>query len=325
MQITTLIPAYKPAYLAELLACLRHQTLKPARVLVSDDSPDQAFVAALSQEPLKSLVADLHIEVFPGPRRGGYNNFRQLLWRFRQQPTELFHFLLDDDVIYPAFYARHAMAHGSGEPLCVVSRRWTALEGGLPVRDLPVPAAVDQHPQRLLALDATLLFRHTAGSSANWLGELSNATFRAEAAESLDQARLAGLSYAGLEDLGAFLVNSLKRPLGYINEHLGFFRTSSQQNSANPMGRPLKLAHLAYVALTLAGRDVGVLSADECAQNLARLCPLIAQRYGGEADMAALCETMPALARHEAAAEQQFRALWADYSGASHMPPVPLV
>lgn len=320
MQITTLIPAYKPKYFIELLTALRHQTVKPARVIVSDDSPDQAFVAMLNAEPLKSLVADLHIEVVAGPRTGGYNNFRHLLRLYRDQPggpTELFHLLLDDDIPYPSFYARHLQAHGQASLGCVVSRRWTALESGQPIRDLPVPAALDQHPQRMLVLGNEMLFAQTVGVSSNWLGEFSNVTFPAAMAQQLDDPSMAGICFSGLEDLGGFLKVGLIAPLGYINEHLGYFRTSAEQHSAKPMGRPMKLAHLAYIALTLAGRQIGLLSADQAAVNLASLCPTIVQRYGHEEDMAELCAVLPALGVAQPGAEQRFMALWHVYSGAS--------
>lgn len=322
MQFTTLVPAYKPKYLVELLSALRHQSVKPARIIISDDSPDQAFVAALADGmPLRRAVSDLPIEVLAGPRTGAYDNFRALLHRYGGR-TELFHLLLDDDIPYPGFYERHLAAHTQGRPPCVVSRRWTALESGQPVRDLPVPAAVAQHPQRMLAIDARVLFAHTAGASGNWLGEFSNATFHADMAPLLDEPSLEGICFTGLEDLGAFLKASLRAPLGYINEHLGFFRTSADQHSANPMGRPLKLAHLAYIALTLAGRRLGVLSGEAAQLNLARLCPVIAERYGAEVDLAELCALMPALAAGGDAPEAEFLALWQVYSGAAARRPL---
>ena len=322
MQFTTLVPAYKPKYLIELLASLRHQTVKPARIIISDDSPDQAFVAALGDTPLRAAVADLALEVVPGPRTGAYDNFRALLQRYGGR-TELFHLLLDDDIPYPSFYERHLAAHTQGRPQCAVSRRWTALESGQPTRDLPVPPAIATHPQRMLALDAKLLFAHTAGVSGNWLGEFSNATFHADMAPLLDDPSLDGICFTGLEDLGAFLKASMRAPLGYINEHLGYFRTSAAQHSADPMGRPMKLAHLAYVALTLSGRRLGQLEPAAAQANLARLCPLITERYGAQADMAGLSAVMPGLAQGDADAETAFLGLWQVYSGAAARRPLP--
>ena len=325
MQFTTLVPAYKPKYLVELLAALRHQTVKPARIVISDDSPDQAFVAALAAgTPLRQAVPDLNLEVVPGPRTGAYDNFRALLQRYGGQ-TELFHLLLDDDIPYPSFYERHLAAHQQGRMQCAVSRRWTALESGQPTRDLPVPAAIATHPQRMLALEAKLLFTHTAGISGNWLGEFSNATFHADMAPRLDDPSLEGICFTGLEDLGAFLKASLHAPLGYINEHLGYFRTSAAQHSADPMGRPMKLAHLAYIALSLSGKRLGLLTAEATQANLARLCPLIVERYGTQADMAALNACMPALAAAGEGAEAEFLELWQVYSGAAARRPLPLL
>lgn len=311
MQITTLIPAYKPKYLVELLIALRNQTVKPARIIISDDSPDQAFRSMILSEPISSAVADLNIDVVQGPCSGPSRNFHSLLQAFREQGgTELFHMQLDDDIPYPTFYERHLQAHDGRDIRCAVSRRWTASETGQPLRDLPLPRAIQQSAHRLISLDSKLLFEHTVGLSSNWLGEYSNATFRAEMAVELDDLSLAGISFAGLEDLGAFLKASLGRPVAFINEPLGYFRLSANQRSADSMGHPLKMAHLAYVALAIAGRELNQISAEHCATVLGSLCPIVESRYGQQEDMSAICALMPALARGEEGAEAAFLAQW---------------
>jgi len=309
MNITTLVPAYKPKYLVELLTALRHQTVKPARVLFSDDSPGLEFTRLLDSEPIRPLVAELNIEVVEGPHTGGWPNFLHLLevWGGR---TELFHFLLDDDLIYPTFYERHLAAHQGADTLCSVSRRWTALENGQPLRDLGLPDAVARHPHRLLSLPADILFATTVARSANWLGEYSNAVFRAEFAPEVRATAMDGISYIGLEDLGAFLCASLVKPLAYVNETLGSFRMNAEQHSAKPMGRAMKMAHLAYLALAIAARRLGRLSEAECRMVMKSLCPLVAQRYGGEADMAEFSALMPAMAEGGLDAEREFLDLW---------------
>ena len=325
MQFTTLIPAYKPKYLLELLTALRHQTVKPAKIVFSDDSPNQAFMAMLEAEPLKSAVADLHIEVIRGPQNGGYNNFRHLFKYYAAQgdaATELFHVLLDDDILYPSFYERHLQAHQSAHVQCVVSRRWTANEGGQPLRDdLPVPPAFANHPLRMLAIETDVLFTHTVGSSSNWLGEFSNTTFRRAMALELVDTSMVDISFAGLEDLGAFLKAGLHGPIGFINDHLGYFRLSAEQNSANPMGRPLKLAFLAYIALAITARKLGRLTEAQCAAALQRTCPFVLHHYGQQEDMAALCALMLRLAQGDAAAEAEFLTQWAFYSDAQMQKP----
>lgn len=312
MKIATLVPAYKPKYLIELLTSLRNQSVKPARIIVSDDSPDQAFVAMLSSEPLKSLIADLNVSAVAGPRNGAYNNFRNLLKLWNGE-TELFHLLLDDDIIYPTFYEQHLMAHSAGRIGCSISRRWTANEAGLPLRDMAVPPAIDTHGSRLLALDPQVLFATTAAVSSNWLGEFSNAVFSADLADMVRDPRLDGIDYTGLEDLGAFLNASLRAPVGYINDHLGYFRTSAQQHSANPMGRPMKMAHLAYLGLAISSRRIGKISAEQSQRCIAGLCPLVVQRYGAEADMAPFDALMPVLATGGPEVEAQFIQAWHAY------------
>lgn len=319
MRITTLIPAFKPQFLIELLTCLRHQTVKPAKIIFSDDSPENAFVSMLTNEPLKSLVMDLNIEVVVGPKRGGLANVRQLLGMFREQVVEedkeIFHFLFDDDIIYPSFYERHLQAYQSANLKCVVSRRWNALESGQPIRDdLPIPIVVANSPHRVLALDAPMLFAHTVGSSKNWLGEFSNATFKADMAAQLDDNSLAGISYAGLEDLGGFLKASLLGPVGFIQDHLGYFRQSATQNSSNPMGRPLKLAFLAYIALAIAARNLQVLSPEQSKQAVQRASLFILQHYQQEIDMHEICAVLHRLYVDPEKVEADFLATWKIFS-----------
>ena len=79
MEITTLIPAYKPKYLIDLLQSFRNQTVKPAQIFISDDSPDRSFIKMLNSEPLKDLIKDLNITSFQGPQLGAYNNIRHLM------------------------------------------------------------------------------------------------------------------------------------------------------------------------------------------------------------------------------------------------------
>ena len=321
MEFTTLVPAYKPKYLFDLLVSLRHQTVKPAAIIFSDDSPDQSFSSSLLSEPLKSIVADLNIQVIPGSRSGAYNNFCNLLQFYinqKENKTALFQLLLDDDVIYPTFYERHLFAHQTLNATCVMSRRWTALENGQPFRDpLPLPTAVASHPNRMLSLDADVLFKHTVGERKNWLGEFSNTTFRADMAPHLLESSMLGISYAGLEDLGGFLKVSLNGPIGFINEHLGFFRNSSEQNSANPMGRPLKLAFLAYIALTFIGRDLGKLSNENVLESLQQICPFILHHYGRELDMFEICQILPHLAEGAKDAELKYLQLWQKFTATS--------
>lgn len=314
MNITTLIPAYKHKYCLELLISLRHQTIKPSKIIFSDDSPDQAFVDFLSTDLLKNATADLNIEVIPGPRAGAWSNFRHLIDYYLQQgdaKTEYFHILLDDDIIYPRFYERHLEAHRLAHLSCVISRRWTALESGQPIGDtLPVPQAVLDHPHNMLLLTPEILFQHTVGTSTNWLGEFSNVTFHSNLAREISNPSIAEFSYVGLEDLGSFLKASLYAPVGYVKDFLGAFRTSPHQHSANPMGRPLKCAFLAYIVLAIAARKIGQLSDIECTQAIFRASHFILNHYDTEDDMKVFCRILRDFLTSTPTAEANFLAEW---------------
>lgn len=313
MQITTLIPAYKPKYLNELLIALHSQTVRPQRVIFSDDSPNQAFVQALSQPQLAGLVAELNITVVPGPRTGAaVDNFRRLLDMYAEE-TELFHYLLDDDVIYPSFYQRHLQAHTAAAVQCVVSARWTANEAGQPLHGLEVPASVASHADRMLAIGPDVLFPLTVGRGRNWLGEFSNATLHRGMAATVLSPRLSGVSLSGLEDISSFVLASLKSPLVYINEHLGFFRTSPIQNTAQTMGRQMKLAFICWLPLAIASRRAGLISPQQCHAVLSEYAGYILHNYQSQPDLAPICAILPALMAGEPGAEDSFLSLWHAY------------
>ncbi len=314
MQITTLVPAYKPEYLPDLLRCLRTQTRKPGKVIFSDDSPGGRYRAALFGDELAPLRAGLDIECVEGPRKGGgYANMQNLMrvWNGR---SPLIHLLLDDDVIFPDFYERHLHAHTVAAVSCSVSRRWAADEEGRPFKsDLPLPPAVLNHPSRLLTLDAGVLFSTTALEGRNWLGEFSNAVFRAETVPALLTPRFGTVSYAGLWDLGAFMAASLIAPVGFVHEHLGYFRTGPAGNSSKFFGPYMKAAFLGYIALVMGGAEIGRYTLEQARSAYAKLGPVLAQYYGSQADIQPFIALMPGLAQGDALAEAAFRELWAAY------------
>jgi hypothetical protein len=310
MQITTLIPAYKPQYLPELLNSLRLQTRPAKQIVFSDDSPNGEFRAALFSDTLAPLRAGLDIECHEGPRHGGgYANMLRLLdiWAGR---SELFHLMLDDDVVYPEFYERHLVAHASADISCSVSRRWTANDQGFPLQGQPVPPAVATNANRLLTLDAGFVFMTTAIECKNWFGEFSNAVFRGTTAPVLLKPEFGGVSYAGLWDLGAFMAASLQAPVGYLQDHLGYFRTSPAGNSSKFFGPYMKGAHLGYAALVLGGERIGKYTPEQARGAYGVLAQAMAQRYGSQDDMKPFIALLPQMAAGDALAEASFIELW---------------
>lgn len=314
MKITTVVPAYKPKFLVELLHSLLHQTVKPHKVIFSDDSADQAFSQMLLSPPLAPAVSSLDISVVAGPRSGAFDNWRHAL-RTYGGATEFFHMMCDDDVVYPNFYARHLEVHARGSFGVTVSRRWTSNEAGQPIRDLPVPEAVAAGANGLLSLEPGVLFFATCARGTNWLGEVSNALFRADQAGLIIDPQVGGISYRGLEDIGAFLASSLTRPVCWINDHLGYFRTSSGQTSQQADGRPIKLAHLAYIALSVIGRNRGHLSEEHLRFCVQAVGQSVLRHYGTADDMQPACAAIRDWQAGAPGAEARFLAMWQAYAG----------
>lgn len=309
MRICTLIPAYKIKYVEPLLLGLQSQTVKPYRIIFSDDSPGGVFSERLLSDELAPLRSGLAIEVIQGPRQGAFENCRHLLHVWNRE-SELFHLLLDDDVIFPEFYERHLVAHLSGDFSCSISRRWESNEAGQPLRGQPVPAAVANAVNRFLSLNADVAFMSTVAECKNWFGEFSNVVFRSDCSEIVLKPAIAGISYAGLWDLGAFLAASLLRPICHIQDHLGYFRKGPDQNSAQTYGPMMKAAMLAYVALAISGRRIGKISSEQAIYCFGTIANVLNYWYATQDDMVEFRLILPRLALNIHGSENDFLECW---------------
>lgn len=314
MDITTLIPAFKPQFLPQLLNALKHQTYRPARVIISDDSPEQVFVTALRGIQGTSLVRELNLAVVAGPRLGGLRNVQHLLdvW---SEKTELFHILCDDDLIYPDFYRWHVVAQGAGYR-CTVSRRWTTDEVGQPLAILNEPNGVRCAAQAIISLSARELFPSVIATANNWLGEVSNVVMHRELADLYRDSTLEGISYNGLEDIGTFLRASTRQPIGLITQFLGMFRRHADQNTANQSRRIIKLGHAAWIALALASERAGYLTREQAQQCIVHVGHHTCLKYATEPDMGALCAAIRRLMQNDSGGVEGFLACWAQFVNA---------
>lgn len=316
MKLVTLIPAFKVAFLPSLLAALEHQSVKADAVLLSDDSPNADFLRVLQAEPLAARCERLKLEVVRGPCRGAHANVSHLvnLWAGR---SERVHLLFDDDIVYPTFYERHLQAAAQSDCRVSVSLRWRSAEDGLPLVSANAPEAVSAHPARLLALPAPVLFATTIGAPTNWLGEFSNTVLHADLVPGVTLPRLGDVPTVGLEDLGTFLRGSLASPLALVNEHLGCFRSSPQQHSAQTMGTMMKLSTCAWVPLALESRRRGFIDdaqVKRCAQFLGGLA---LQRYGALPELAPMCAALQAFRAGAAGADDAVLDAWLRYAVAT--------
>lgn len=308
MEVTTLIPAFKPKFLPQLLQALSCQTCTPARVIISDDSPNQVFISALKSIEDSPLARKLHLEVVRGPQQGGLANFRHLVRLFAGR-TELFHILCDDDLIYPDFYRWHVTAQRSGYP-CTVSRRWTADEQGQPLAALPAPEQVQTCMQSLLSLPAKALFPAVVPHANNWLGEVSNVVMHRDLADVYEDLRFEGIPYNGLEDIGTFLRVSTRAPIGFLAQFLGMFRLNADQNTSNPGRRIIKLGHVAWLALALASERAGLVTRAQAWQCITSVGQSTLLKYAESSDMDELREAIAQLIEHKPESEARFLGAW---------------
>lgn len=269
MDVTCLVPAFKVNYLDHLLYCLRTQALPAKRIVLSDDTPSGDFIAAFDTPRIREIATGLPVEVVQGPGQGHHRNIERLLDIFLEAPTSHFHILNDDDIIYPEFYAHHARVCAARDPLCSVSRRWTADDKGHPVATSAIPQQIVASGRSEVGVPPQSLVDSFVLGSRNWLGELSCGIFRADFVDRADGFCVYdGIPYFGLNDIGSFIKASLRGSLIYSNQYLGAFR-----KSANGLTR---LKGYSFSLAILARLPLGIIAFEHRLLDQAKLIALTA-------------------------------------------------
>lgn len=307
--LITLIPAYKVEHLGDLLLGLRTQSFTDFRVVLSDDSPDGVITERIRSGAFDALIDKLDLAVIQGPRHGSLKNVQHLL-KHCDTETALVHLHMDDDVIYPDFYRQHAMAHASATLAASVSQRWLTAPDGRPVSALPLPALVDEQPHRVLAVGPDALFATTIPTCQNWLGEFSNTVLSQAAVRRLTTARLGGLSYYGLADIGILLDASREAPIGFLRDHLSGFRSHPRQSTAQAQSHGLMCGYLAWVALALGAHREKLIDERQLQSALAVTTRNLMDRYGATATLAEYFAMAQRHATVPAAMLAPFTAYW---------------
>jgi hypothetical protein len=247
--LTTLIPAYKKEYLAEVFLGLRRQSFRDFRVVLSDDSPGDEITGLIAARHFGNLLDGLDLTVIRGPKNARLNT-RSLVERFGNA-SPLLHLHLDDDVIFPDFYRQHVEAHASGRFSASVSRRWYSNDDSRPAYNNEPPRCVAANPLRVVAVDADTLFRTMVPTCDNWLGEFSNMVITAESARLWPGAPATGMNYYGWPDVGFALTVVQSAPLAYIRDHLSVFRQHAQQTTHHMHNQGGRVSSMAWAACAL--------------------------------------------------------------------------
>jgi hypothetical protein len=309
--ITTLIPAYKVQYMAELLSCLASQNYKKFRAIISDDSPNNEVTAVIRQLQMKGLASGLSLSIVEGPKKGSLANAMHLL-KIWNNSSPLVHFLFDDDLIYPSFYQMHVTAHTNATISASVSHRWFGNESGAPVQSPGVPDFIANSNQRIELLNADQLFQTTVPYCVNWLGEFSNSVFSSAAVNLLHEQMLSGIPYHGLADVGLLLQTSLTSDIAIIKEHLGVFRMNPHQNTGNFASVSFRCAYVAWIALTVASYDLGKINKQQATQAIESISKTISVHFQGVEEMLQFARLHEVFDVGSAEFKSAFEELWHD-------------
>ena len=313
MTITTLIPAFKVTYFAELVSCLNHQSVKPDKIIVSDDSSGNEFLKASREEWFRRMAGGLDIELLEGPKQGQYANMRFLVNSLPAE-THYFHLLCDDDLIYPEFYRMHLQSLSRSDAQCSFSKRWVSTETGQPSGVACFPGLIMSSSDRLLLLEPEFLFKSTLPEFNNWIGEFSNIVFRKSADSLLLDPKINGICHYGLFDLGIVLRCAMAKGSMFVNEHLGVFRQSPSQHSSQIQSPTMKSSAVAWIALSIAAYQLKYLNEEELFRSGRLAMNVIRRNYAGDAKMERILSLEPEIAQQDSASYiEKFLPLWPSF------------
>ena len=307
--LATLVPAYKHAFIPQLLVSLATQSYPTGQIIISDDSPNGEVSQVIADPALAHILEKLDITIIPGPKQGTMSNVVHLLEHW-QQASQLVHILFDDDILYPTFYAEHVKAHTQEAIGASVSYRWFTNELGQPYAASAVPAFVQQSDNQVDFIGSDQLFASVVPTCDNWLGEFSNTVFTADAVQLYKRSRMEDIAYYGLGDVGLLLEISLYAKVAIIKNYLGGFRQNAQQNTVNYDSPVFKCGTVAWVALALASYKLGKISAQQLQQTVQLIQGAVNARFQQSADMQGFIKLFNTHAPDSAAFEQTFLPLW---------------
>lgn len=307
--ITTLIPAYKPTYLDELLHSLATQTYKQFKVIVSDDSPDGVVNQVIQSKQLSHLIQQLNVTVIRGPMQGGYTNTFNLVRNYANN-SEYFHIMLDDDVIYPTFYEAHIREHQKSNALVSVSARWNANKQGQPFA-LTMDYATSQIFEQ--SFSAANIANQLVSKGTNKLGEYTHAVYKQEAASIILNPSINGISYFGIDDIGSYIHASMQHAGIWIPDPLGFFRVHAEQNTQNTQNDTIKCSHYAWIALGIASYEQSWISEAQLWALISKMKGKVQMRFSQDALGIKMLNLFNSHANYSANFKDQFIALWSAY------------
>ena len=287
---TTLVPVYKTDFIEDILQCLQAQTSQNFKVIFSDDSPTQDL-ADIIDEWQAHEAPSFAITVIQGPRIGPVSNCHHLLHAWGND-TPYMHFLFDDDLIFPDFYAAHELAYAQTQADACLSARIIVSEAKAPLFSPALPDFITGNPQRVTLLNRQACVDTILPFCNNWLGELSFATFTSQAITNANKGRLQQIPYYGLNDLGLFMELLATHSVSYINSNLGAFRKNRTQTSQDAHSKVFQSTIISWASIIFDAHSKGWLSTEQTVQGLKKTREMIQSMAKGNAVFAPILSSL---------------------------------
>jgi hypothetical protein len=283
MRIATLIPAFRLNYFVSAFMSAVRQSVKPDLIIVSDDTPNGEIANFIKSNDWIGKLKRQHIQlkVVTGPRKNSsYHNVINLCEVWNNQ-SDFFHFLFDDDYIFPFFYESHYRLLKENDLMVTVSRRWEGDTHGNVIGGYDIPIFIQNMQYKHMILDPKSLFQSVVPQCDNWLGEFSNSVFHKTSMDALTTAELGGYPCYGLQDTVIFLFLGTRHKLGFINEHLGFFRSHNNQQTGDLNNPEFLAAHLAWIPIAIGSEKLGFISKHDKNKVIEKIRNLVISKYQG--------------------------------------------
>lgn len=263
MKITTLVPAYRPDYLADVFRGLASQTYKDFRVVISDDSHEQEISKMIRSGVFSEYTKSLEITLIKGPRDEEKNHNALLL--YWSGLTPLAHVHHDDDYLFPNFYEKHVAAHLNEDILLSISGRFFAGSDGIPFAAPTIPEFLADALHRFKVVNSFELIRCLLVKTENCVGEVTNMVISSKAWKHNLVIPDTTHPYYGLTDVSLVIQCAKVGNIACTGERYGVYRIHKQQGTIAAKSDILWIIpRLCWVAYCLQAWKEGYLGEKDC-------------------------------------------------------------
>jgi len=263
LKITTLVPAYRPNYLADVFRGLAGQTYKDFRVVISDDSHEQEISKMIRSGLFSEYTKSLAITLIKGPRDEAKNH--NALLSYWSGLTPLAHVHHDDDYLFPNFYEKHVGAHLKEDLLLSISGRWFAGADGIPFTAPAIPEFLADTLHQFKVVNSNELIKNLLIKTENCIGEVTNMVISSKAWKHNPVIPDTTHPYYGLTDVSLVIQCAKVGNISFTAERCGVYRIHKYQGTmAAKSDLRWIIPRLCWVAYCLQAWKDGHLGEKDC-------------------------------------------------------------